>query len=100
MVDHVIDASLLALVFSQDSIEAAIVPITQGQKAFWCTCVAPSAKWGDEGGEVAIRFTQGDAVVAIPGVHHCLPCVLRDLTCKVKRGLHGKCFSLAELVQW
>ena len=57
------------------------------------------AKWRNECGEVAVRLAQGDAMVAVPGIHYRLPCVFGDTPCEMEGCLHCKCFSSAEFVQ-
>ena len=60
----------------------------------------PAAKWCNKGGHVAIRLTQGDAVVAVPGVRDGLPRVLGNTTREMEGRLCGKCLPFTEFVQW
>lgn len=98
--DCVIDASFLALELGEDSIKTAIVSVPRGQEALRCPCVAPAAKWCDEGGQVAVGNTQRNAVVTVPGICHGLPSVLGDATGELEGRLHGKGLTLAKFVQW
>ena len=49
---------------------------------------------------MATRLTQGDAVVAVPGVRDGLPRVLRNTTREMEGRLCGKCLPFTEFVQW
>ena len=49
---------------------------------------------------MAVRITQGNTVIAVPGIGHGLPCVLGNATGKLEGLLHGKGLTLAEFVKW
>ena len=96
--DCVIYASFFALKLREDSIETAIVAVPRGQEALRCPCVAPAAKGCDEGGQVAVRNAQRNAVIAVPSICNGLPSVLGDTTGEVEGRLHGKSLTLTEFV--
>ena len=53
----------------------------------------------DEGGEVAVFFSELEAVVSVPGIVCRLECVMGDLLCLFERWFCMVCLSLAGLTQ-
>ena len=71
------------------------VAVTRGKEALRHPRVSPSSERSDDGCDVTVRLTEGDAMIAVPGITDCLLNAFRHSSPQVKWRFGWECLPLA-----